>query len=139
MRALQPLAHRKWRQRFSAIARQTVIFFLYLLQYRAWLYDRRVRMPRALSTSPLQAMTVGALLGIHALPLRKALGVAIATTIGVIAALTFSQGAARRLARQSDHSRRGVLHGLLSFYNVSVISLYRALERIGISLHRMDA
>lgn len=87
----------KWppRKDLPAVALLGLAFFgLFFVLYNIALgYTTAARATLALSTLPLQTMTVGALLGIEPLTARKSLGVAIAM-LGVFAALVTGLSAA---------------------------------------------
>jgi drug/metabolite transporter (DMT)-like permease len=96
------------RRDWPAVALLGLCFFgLFFVLYNIAIgFTTAARARLALATLPLHTMVVGALLGVEPLTLRKTAGVSVAV-LGVIG------GAFRRLARRTDHDRRGVLHGVL--------------------------
>ena len=121
----------KWPQRsdWLAVAALGIAFFgLFFVLYNvAVSYTTAARAALALSTLPLQTMIVGALLGIEPLTMRKTHRRLHRGAWRLCGVGNRPVGrAARRMARRTDHDRRGVVHGLLQCL---VAPVYCEIER----------
>ena len=108
----------RWPQRSLAVIVLGLCFFgLFFVLYNiAVSYTTAARASLALSTLPLQAMIVGALLGIEPLTGRKTVGVCVAV-LGVFAALAFGLSAAPSGAWRGELIMTGAVL-CMAFYNV---------------------